>query len=86
MNFEPPELLSEPSLAHDLNRERLTNQVLDATTLQEIYAARLALKSWIENYPEEEGMGDAFEQLSLLEDIAQEEAKPPAERAAWLYA
>ncbi len=85
MNSEPPELLSEPLLAHDLNRERLTNQVLDATTLQEISAARQALRDWIRNYPDEEGMSDAFEQLSLLEDIAREEAKPPAERAAWLY-
>ena len=82
MSYSPP----KPVLAHDLCRERLTNQVLDATTLQEISAARLALKSWIKNYPKEESMSDAFEQLSLLEDIAQEEAKPPAERAAWLYA
>ena len=82
MNSEPPEL----TLAHDIDRERLTNQVLDATTLEEIYSARNLLRDWISMYPEEEGMSDAFEQLSLLEDIALEEAKPAAERAAWLYA
>ena len=82
MNSEPPEL----TLARDLDRERLTNQVLDATTLAEIHIAHRLLRDWIEKYPEEEGMRDAFEQLSLLEDIALEEAKPLAEQAAWLYA
>ncbi len=82
MNLEPPEL----TLARDVDRERLTNQVLDATTLEEIYLARHLLREWIAKYPEEEGMRDAFEQLSLLEDVALEEAKPMAERAAWLYA
>ena len=82
MNSEPPEL----TLARDIDRERLTNQVLDATTLEEIYSARNLLRDWISMYPEEEGMSDTFEQLSLLEDIALEEAKPAAERAAWLYA
>ena len=82
MNSEPPEL----TLARDLDRERLTNQVLDATTLEEIYSARRLLRDWIAKYPKEEGMSDAFEQLSLLEDVALEEAKPAAERAAWLYA
>ena len=82
MNTESPEL----TLAHDLDRERLTNQVLDATTLEEIHSARHLLRDWILKYPEEEGMSDTFEQLSLLEDIALEEAKPAAEQAAWLYA
>jgi len=81
MNSEPP----KTTLVRDLDRERLTNQVLDATTLEEIHAARCALRDWIENHTEEEGMSDVFEQFSLLEDIAQEEAKPLAERAAWLY-
>ena len=81
MKSESPELI----LARDLNRERLTNQVLDATTLEDIHTARRTLRGWVEAHPEEEGMSDAFEQLSLLEDIALEEAKPLAERAAWLY-
>jgi hypothetical protein len=62
----------------DLARELLTEQVLDATTLSEIQAARQALRAWIEAHPEYEGMGDAFEQLSLLQDIAEEQE---AERA-----
>lgn len=82
MNSEPP----QAALVRDLDRERLTNLVLDATTLTEIHLAQHLLRDWIKVYPEEEGMRDAFEQLSLLEDVALEEAKPPAERAAWLYA
>jgi len=77
---------AEPMLVRGLDRERLTNQVLDATNLEEIHVAQRLLRDWIKRYPEKEGMNDAFEQLSLLEDIALEEAKPPAERAAWLYA
>lgn len=64
----------------------MTNQVLDATTLEEIGTARRLLQNWIKMHPNEESMSDAFEQLSLLEDIALEEAKPAAKRAAWLYA
>ncbi len=82
MNSEPP----QSTLARDLDRERLTNLVLDATTLTEIHLAQRLLRDWIKAHPEEEGMRDAFEELSLLEDIALEEAKPLAERAAWLYA
>lgn len=78
--------LPEALLSCDQNREHLTNQVLDATTLEEIGTARRLLQNWIKAYPDEEGMSDAFEQLSLLEDLALEEAKPAAERAAWLYA
>jgi hypothetical protein len=54
-------------------RELLTEQVLDATTLPEIHAARQALRDWIKAHPEDEGMSDAFEQLSLMEDIAKEQ-------------
>ncbi len=79
MKSEPPAAI----LARDLARERLTNHVLDATTLDEIRTARRALRNWIEAFPEEEGMSDAFEQLSLLEDIALEQVKPAADRAAW---
>ncbi len=57
----------------EIARELLTEQVLDATTLAEIHAARQALREWIKAHPEDEGMGDAFEQLSLLQDIAEEQ-------------
>ena len=66
-------------------RERLHNQVMDATTLAEVLTATQALKAWIEAHPEDEWMRDGFEQLSLMQDIAEEqeaERKLQAETAA----
>jgi hypothetical protein len=57
------------SNAHNEARECLMDQVLSATTREEIATARQALREWIAQYPEEEGMSDGFEQLSLLQDI-----------------
>lgn len=54
----------------NLERDILTEQVLDATTLPEITAAKQALRDWIKAHPEDAGMRDAFEQLYLLEEIA----------------
>ncbi len=54
--------------AHEEARERLTDQVLNATTREEIASAWKALQEWIERFPEEEGMRDGFEQLSLMQD------------------
>ena len=56
-------------------RERLTWQVLGATILPEIHADRQALRDWIAIHPEDEGMSDAFEQLSLLQPMLR---KPPS--------
>ena len=56
----------------DQARHRLTVQVLGARTLAEIYTATQALSDWIADHPEDEGMSDAFEQLSLMQDIAAE--------------
>ena len=56
--------------AHDEARECLIDQVLGATTLDEITSARQALRDWIKAYPEEDGLRDGFEQLSLMEDAA----------------
>lgn len=62
----------------DIARQLLTEQVLDATTLEEIQKAREALRDWIQNYPEErEWMRDGFEQLAQMEEIAHlSEAEP----------
>jgi len=54
-------------------REALTEQVLDATTLAEVLTAQRALQEWIKAHPEDEGMSDAFEQLSLMQEIAEEQ-------------
>lgn len=57
----------------DQARERLHNQVLDATTLAEIADATQALRAWISAHPEDEWLRDGFEQLSLMQDIAEEQ-------------
>ena len=62
----------------DIERQRVMEQVLDATTLSEIAAAKQVLRDWLKFHPEEEGMRAGFEQLYLLEEIAQEQE---AERA-----
>ena len=67
--------------AHDEARECLTDQVLSATTLDEIHAATQALREWIKTYPEEKGMRDGFEQLSLMQDIAEEQEAERHQRA-----
>ena len=54
-------------------RDRLTNRVLDATTLPEIEAAQKALRDWIRRHPEDAGMRDAFEQLAMMQEIAEAE-------------
>ena len=55
----------------DIARQLLTEQVLHATTLEEIHQARHALRTWVQKYPEErEWMRDGFEQLAQMEDIA----------------
>ena len=70
----------------DPEREILSRQMLSANTLPEVRAAQSALRQWRTHYPDDFNILDAGEQLSLIEDALLEEAKPPAERAAWLYA
>ena len=55
-------------------REQVTKRVLSARTLPEIFSAQQLLRDWIRTHPEEEGMRDGFEQLSLMQDIAEQEA------------
>ncbi len=63
-----------PDTEKDHARQWLTRQVLSAKTLPEVTAAETALREWIGCYPEErEWMRDAFERLSMMRDIAEEE-------------
>lgn len=52
----------------EIQRELVIEKVLDATTLSEIHEARQTLREWIAAHPDETGMRDGFEQLSLMED------------------
>jgi len=54
-------------------RERILDEVLDARTLQEIAAAAQELRGWLRRNPEDTGIREAFEGLSLMRDIAEEQ-------------
>jgi len=54
-----------------MTRNELIDQVLDATTLPEIFAARHALQDWVQAYPNDLGIVDGFEQLYIMEDALQ---------------
>ena len=56
--------------ANDAAREQVIDQVLSATTLAEIHQARLILRQWKQDHPEDLGVGDGFEQLYMMEDAA----------------
>lgn len=58
--------------SQDPERQRILLQALDATTLCEIDVATRELKQWVKDHPDDLGIVDAFEQLSLMEDIARE--------------
>lgn len=57
----------------DQARELVTQKVLSARSLPDVREARQVLRDWIKSHPEDEGMRDGFEQLSLMQDIAEEE-------------
>ena len=59
-------------------RERILDQVLDARTLPEIAVATRELREWVQQNPDDIGIQEAFEGLSLMQDIAEEQE---AERA-----
>lgn len=57
----------------DPERERILDQVLDARTLPEIADATQELRGWLRQNPEDTGIREAFEGLSLMRDIAEEQ-------------
>lgn len=61
----------DQEIAVILARDRLTRQVLGATTLSEVADATQALRAWIAAHPEEAGMSDAFEQLAMMQEAAE---------------
>ena len=54
-------------------RKCILKQVLDARTLPEIDAATETLRAWVRRNPADVGIVEAFEGLSLLHDIAEEQ-------------
>lgn len=63
----------------DQAREQLLDQVFAAHTLEAVAYARLSLRQWLHEHPEEQGMRDGFEALSHQEDYLEaQEAVPVA--------
>ncbi len=66
------------NFANGPERERILDQALDARTLPEIATATQELREWVRQNPADVGIREAFEGLSLMRDIAEEQE---AERA-----
>jgi hypothetical protein len=54
-------------------RQQVLTQALAATSLTEIESAACALRQWVKEHPDDLGITAAFEQLSLLKDIAEDQ-------------
>ena len=67
----------------DPEREVLIRQMLRANTLPKVYAAQAALRQWHQRYPEDWGILDGGEQLSLIEDALLEDDSPPGQSLSW---
>ena len=66
------------SFSANSQRQCILNQALDARTLPEIAVATQELREWVRQHPDDIGITEAFEGLSLMRDIAEEQE---AERA-----
>ena len=80
------EQTTEPAHTWSETLSRLTTQALGARNLEDVLAAKQALRNFIRMYPEaRETFRDAFEQLSNMEDIARERAAQPPEQIEWYH-
>ncbi len=67
----------------DPARDVLIRQILRACTLPEVHAAQAALRQWRQRYPEDWGILDGGEELSLMEDALLEDDSPPGQSPSW---
>jgi hypothetical protein len=67
----------------DPSRTTLILQIRSADTLSEVHAAQLALREWRQQKPQDWGILDAGEELSLLEDALLEDDSPPGQSPSW---
>ena len=68
---------------NDPARVHLIRQVRSVETLAEVRAAQAALRQWCQEHPQDHGILDAGEELSLLADALQEEDSPPGHSPSW---
>lgn len=61
------------NFADNPERERILDRALDARTLPEIAIATHELREWVRQNPEDFGIREALEGLSLMRDIAEEQ-------------
>ena len=64
-------------------REVLVRQILRARTLPEVHAAQTALRAWRVRYPDDWGILDAGEQVSLIQDALLEDDSLPGKSPSW---
>jgi len=67
----------------DPARDALILQILRAKTLPEVHAAQAALRQWRQRYPNDWGILDGGEELSLMEDALMEDDSPPGQSPSW---
>ena len=67
----------------DPDRDVLIRQILRAKTLPEVHAAQSALRLWRQRYPDDWGILDGGEELSLIEDALLEDDSPPGQSPSW---
>jgi len=69
-------MILEAEIEIETAREAVTKLVLRARVLPDVLKAQQVLRAWIKAHPEDEGMRDGFEQLSLMQDIAEAGQEP----------
>lgn len=67
--------------ADNPERHRILMQALQATTLEEIEAAKHDLDSWLRAHPDDVGIEDAYEQFALM-GLSCEAMNEPVREAA----
>ena len=68
---------------NDPARVCLIRQIRNAETLAEVRAAQSALHEWCQEHPEDKGILNAGEELSLLIDALEEDDSPPGQSPSW---
>ena len=63
----------------DPARDRLNRRVLSARGLPDALAAKEALRQWMQDHPDDQGMRDGFEQLFLIQEIEEWKLANPEE-------
>jgi len=68
---------------NDPARVDVIRQIRNAETLAEVRAAQSSLRQWCHQHPQDQGILDAGEELSLLEDALMEDDSPPGQSPSW---